>query len=191
MSWLFQKLLDKQGSVPKSRQGFRVGPLVILLKFLTHRRERNPFKSELLSEKEEWVCMFFKEFCSLISATLSFFCFNLDLIFPSLSFTLDVVHIFPFFWHKFLHLLREHDSTQHLGERAKGGHARARWRSWHNLCLSVCDVRPGPSDCSTRQRLSHYHAAGDDTIPHPHRSSQSKEKTTYSQDWYKWKTWFK
>lgn len=40
VSWLFNKLLHKQGSVPESRQGFRVGPLVILLKFLTNRQEK-------------------------------------------------------------------------------------------------------------------------------------------------------
>lgn len=43
---LFNKFLDKQGSVPKSRQGFRVGPLVILLKFLTNKR--NPYMSKLV-----------------------------------------------------------------------------------------------------------------------------------------------
>lgn len=40
VSWLFNELLHKQGSVPESRQGFRVGPLVILLKFLTNRQEK-------------------------------------------------------------------------------------------------------------------------------------------------------
>lgn len=40
VSWLFNKLLDKQGSVPKSSQCFRVGALVILLKFLTNRQEK-------------------------------------------------------------------------------------------------------------------------------------------------------
>lgn len=41
VSRFFNKLLNKQGSVPKSRQGFRVGPLVILLKFLTNRQEKS------------------------------------------------------------------------------------------------------------------------------------------------------
>lgn len=40
VSWLFNKLLNKQGSVSKSRQCFRVGPLVILLKFLKNRQEK-------------------------------------------------------------------------------------------------------------------------------------------------------
>lgn len=46
MPRLFNKFLDKQGSVPKSCQGFRVGPLVILLKFLTNKK--NPYMSELV-----------------------------------------------------------------------------------------------------------------------------------------------
>lgn len=41
VSRLFNELLNKQGSVPKSRQGLRVGPLVILLQFLTNTREKS------------------------------------------------------------------------------------------------------------------------------------------------------
>lgn len=41
VSRLFNELLNKQGSVPKSRQGLRVGPLVILLQFLTNTQEKS------------------------------------------------------------------------------------------------------------------------------------------------------
>lgn len=46
VSWLFNKFLNKQRSVAESRQGFRVGPLVILLKFLTDEK-KNPYMSAL------------------------------------------------------------------------------------------------------------------------------------------------
>lgn len=36
--WLFNELLNKQGPIAKSGQCFRVGPLVIFLKFLTNRQ---------------------------------------------------------------------------------------------------------------------------------------------------------
>lgn len=41
MSWFFNKLLHKQRAIAESRQRFRVGPLVILLKFLTNRAQKS------------------------------------------------------------------------------------------------------------------------------------------------------
>lgn len=43
---LLDELLHKQGSVPESRQGLGVGPLVVLLQLLAEE-EKNPYVSEL------------------------------------------------------------------------------------------------------------------------------------------------
>lgn len=40
VSWLFNELLNKQGTISKCRQSFGVGPLVILLEFLLNRPEK-------------------------------------------------------------------------------------------------------------------------------------------------------
>ena len=186
VSRLFNELLNKQGSVPKSRQGFRVGPLVILLQLLTNRREKSirvwvTAAIQEASDSQRRICVFFRGVSAahtifpshrisvsgqLVLFTRSFIsCCNL-FCFPRLSFTRGVFFIF---FSRLTQMFTRPEGAGFLTTSLGPGCRRSRL----NLCLSVCDVLPRPVS-STGVRLSHPPQDGR-TPARPQLSSPSLE----------------
>lgn len=129
MSWFFNKLLHKQRAIAESRQRFRVGPLVILLKFLTNRAQKSinggKKKKSAAYISSYFFCNQNFNFCTSAAVGYCFEFKNLPAISHNLSNPHGALCPVPFFFWSFLppaqNLLqtRHGETTPHMRHEGK------------------------------------------------------------------------